>query len=413
MNDSREAAPRTILGVAVSAFIVIGAIATGGLVIGRTTHYPRTDDAEVVANFIGMAPLVEGPVMELAVHDNEFVKKGQLLYKVDDRPYLYTLQRTIAAQAELEGEIRNEFRRIAAQQSGVSVAKASIDNARANQERAGAEINAAQASVLQVEAALREAKAEASYAVNNLNRIEPLLAKQFVTPDDVDRARTLADAKTQAVRQAESQLALAHARLAANTAQKSQASAITIQSDAELQQSTHAVLTIDPLIAERETRAAAVRRARYDYENCNVYAPFDARVTNLIVSEGQYVKAGQQLFTLIDTRIWWVMANFRETQLENIQPGFPADVYLMSKPDLRLNGVVESLGFGVTPDPDVVGKITSGLPDTQRTLNWVRLASRYPVRIRILSPPPDLLRISQVAVVMMRPKKMMRPRSGR
>ncbi len=76
----------------------------------------------------------------------------------------------------------------------------------------------------------------------------------------------------------------------------------------------------------------------------------------------------------------------------------------MSDPDRRLDGVVESLSFGVTPDPDVVGKISQGLPDTQRTLNWVRLASRYPVRIRIVTPPPELVRISEVAVVVMRDK---------
>jgi multidrug efflux system membrane fusion protein len=111
------------------------------------------------------------------------------------------------------------------------------------------------------------------------------------------------------------------------------------------------------------------------------------------------------LFTLIDTRIWWVMANFRETQLRAIRPGSPADVYVMSDPTHKLEGVVESLGFGVTPDPDVIGKMSSGLPETQRTLNWVRLASRYPVRIRIVSPPSDLMRVSEVAAVVMRPEK--------
>lgn len=396
---------RSRLGIAVSFAIVAGALIEAAIVIEKTSRYPRTDDAEVVANFIGMAPLVEGPVVELAVKDNQFVRKGQLLYKIDERPYLYTLQRAIAAQKELEGEIENESRRISAQQSGVNVAVAVKENAQANQERAVAEASAAEAAVLRAAAALRQAKAEEAYALHNWKRIEPLLAKQFVTTDDVDKAHTLVESKAQATQQAESQLALANAQLVASRAEANRAESSIRESTAHLQQSNQAVLALDPLIAQRENRAAAVRRARYDYENCGVFAPFDARVTNLTVSEGQYVKVGMQLFTLIDTRNWWVMANFRESQLSNIRPGAPVDLYLMSDPGRRLEGVVESLGFGVTPDPDVVGKISQGLPDTQRTLNWVRLASRYPVRIRVVSPPDGLLRVSQVAVAVLRPER--------
>ena len=396
---------RRVLGTVLSALIVAGAAVEGAMVIRATTEYPRTDDAEVLANFIGMAPLVEGPVTQLAVKDNEFVHKGQLLYRIDDRPYLYALQRAQAAQRELEGQIENETRRIAAQQSGVNAAEAATLNAKANEQRAEAEITASRATILQATAAVQQAKSDAAYALHNLNRIEPLLAKQFVTVDDVDRARTMAETRSDAARQAESQLELAKARLNVAEAQKNQASSLTAQSTAQLQQSSNSVLILQPLLAERETRAAATRRAQYDYDNCSVYAPFDARVTNLTVSEGQYVKAGQQLFTLIDTRTWWVVANFRETQLSAMRPGTPADVFLMSEPDRKLEGVVESIGFGVTPDPDVIGKLSTGLPETQRTLNWVRLASRYPVRIRIVSPPSDLLRVSEVAVVVMRPPK--------
>jgi multidrug efflux system membrane fusion protein len=162
------------------------------------------------------------------------------------------------------------------------------------------------------------------------------------------------------------------------------------------------VLALSPLIAQRESRAAAVRLARYNYEQCSVVAPFDARVTNLIISEGEYAKVGQQLFTLIDTRTWWILANFRETQIQQLQVGTPADIYLMANPRNRLHGTVESVGYGVTPDPDVVGKLSQGLPDVQRTLNWVRLASRYPVRIRIVDPPSGGLRVGEVAIVGMR-----------
>lgn len=390
-------------GVVISALIVAGAVISAAAVAYNVTVFPRTDDAEVVANFIGMAPLVEGPVVQLPVHDNELVKKGDLLYKLDDRPYLYALQSALAAQAQLEGDIENETRRIAAQESNVDVAHAGEENARASETRADDEIQVSESAIAQAEAAVKQAQAESDYATANLHRIEPLLAKEFVTPDDVHRARALADAKSAAVLAAQSALGVAKGKLLSATAQKQQAVAQLTQSQAQISQSSHSVLVLAPLLAQRETRAAQVRLARYNYEQCNVVAPFDARVTNLTISEGQYAKVGQQMFTLIDNRVWWVLANFREAQLQHIQQGSNVDVYTMSNVRTKLHGVVESVGYGVTPDPDVVGKISPGLPDVQRTLNWVRLASRYPVRIRIVDPPAGALRMGQVSDVILRP----------
>ncbi len=108
------------------------------------------------------------------------------------------------------------------------------------------------------------------------------------------------------------------------------------------------------------------------------------------------------MFTLIDARVWWAVANFREGQLQHIAPGMWVDVYVMSKPDVHFSGVVDSIGFGVTSDADLVGRLEPGLPDVQRTLNWVHLASRYPVRIRVENPPADLFRVSESAVVVKR-----------
>src|SRR6185437_5147692 len=213
----------TLRGNLISGVIVLGALVSLVAVLVRVTDYPRTDDAEIVANLIGMAPVVTGPVVELPIRDNEFVRKGSLLYKIDDRPYLYALQDALAAQQRLEGEIENESRRIAAQQSTVDVASAGKQNAVANETRANDEIQVSEAAIAQSTAALTQAKADAYYAVSNLHRIEPLLAKEFVTPDDVQRARSLAEAKTAAVEQAQSSLALAKAKLLSATAQKQQA----------------------------------------------------------------------------------------------------------------------------------------------------------------------------------------------
>jgi len=366
-----------------------------------TTRHPQTDDAEVFANYIGISPVVEGPILHLNVADNQHVKQGDLLFQIDDRPYKYALDRAVSDQAALEGQIVDEQRRIQAEMHAVTASGAATRSATANVDRAQASIREAEADVTHSEAALDRAKAEWAYAEDNLHRVEPLLAKQFVTVDQVDQARTTERESAQSVHEAESQLALNRAHLNSMLAALAEAKASAQQSTAQFHQSQSSVLTLDPLVAQRQGRAAAIANAQYNYDECRVYAPFDARVTDLVISQGAYAHIGQQMFTLIDTRVWWVLANFRETQLRHIQPGMAADIYLMSEPGLRLTGVVESTGYGVTPDPSILGRITSGLPDIQRTLSWVHLASRYPVRIRIQSPPSDI-RLGESAVIVIR-----------
>jgi membrane fusion protein, multidrug efflux system len=369
-----NAQSRKLLGRSVSAGIVTAAVVLGLVVLYRANSNPRTDDAAVFANLIGIAPQVDGPLIRLNVADNQFVRKGALLYEIDERPYQYALETALSEQAALEGQIADEQRRIAALGSAVSVAQA--------------QIHSAQAEVADAERGVSRARAEWSYASNNLHRLEPLLAKRFVTVDQVDKARSSEIAQGEALRQAESRLQLAQAELTSAFAQH--------------QQSRHAVTTLEPLINQRGAKAAAVKKARYNLENCRVYAPFDARVTNLTISEGAYAHIGQEMFTLIDARTWWVLANVREGDLKRIAPGMRADVYVMSQPNRRFSGVVHSIGFGVAPDPDVIGHWGPGLPDVQRTLNWVHLASRYPVRVRVENPAPDLFRIGESAVVTIR-----------
>ncbi len=354
--------------------VVLAAMALGLVVLYRASHNPRTDAAVVFANFIGIAPQVEGPIIHLNVRDNDFAKKGDLLFEIDDRPYQYALERAISDQAALEGQISDEQRRINALVSAVDVTEANI--------------RSAQADVTNAEQGVKRARAEWSYANDNLHRLEPLLAKQFVTEDQVDKAKSLEEVDAQALSQAESQLQLSQSRLKSATAQH--------------EQSQHAVTTLEPLINQRGAKKAAVEDARYNLNNCRVYAPFDARVTNLTISEGAYAHVGEKIFTLIDARVWWAIGNFREGQLHQIKPGMRADVYVLSRPNEPFAGVVESIGFGVTPDPDLIGTLQPGLPDVQRTLNWVHLASRYPVRVRVENPPADLFRVGESAVITIR-----------
>ena len=395
-GTERQLSRWATLGVALTA------VALGLAVLYRANQHPRTDDAEIFANFIGISPQVEGPIIHLSVQDNQFVKKGDLLFEIDERPYRYALEKALSDQATLEGQIADEERRIAALTSAVSVAKANIHSSQADVTRSASAIDQARADVANAEQGVSRAKAEWAYASNNLHRLEPLLTKQFVTVDQVDRARTSEIAQSEALKQAESQLLIAQATLKSALAQYERSGAGLDQSEAQHEQAKHAVTTLEPLVNQRGARASAVDDARYNLDNCRVYAPFDARVTNLNISEGAYAHVGQQVFTLIDARTWWAVGNFREGQLQYIVPGMRADVYVLSKSDVRFSGVVDSVGFGVTPDPDVIGKLEPGLPDVQRTLNWVHLASRYPVRVRVKNPSPELFRVGESAVVTIR-----------
>ena len=402
MDPDTNTRARKFLGRLISIGIVIAAAGLGLMVLYNANYYPRTDDAEVFANFIGIAPQVEGPIIRLNVRDNEFVKQGALLFEIDERPYRYALENALSEQSALEGQIEDERRKIAALVSGVSVAQANVQGSQADITRWAAAVDQARADVANAEQGVNRAKAEWSYSNNNLHRIEPLLEKQFVTVDQVDKARSLEIAEAEALKQAASQLDLSRAGLKLAAAQYEHSEAVLEQSKAQHEQSRNAVTTLEPLINQRGARAAAVKTARYNLDNCRIYAPFNTRVTNLTISEGAYAHIGQQIFTLIDARIWWAIGNFREGSLQHIAPGMPADVYVLSKPNVRFSGIVDSVGFGVTPSADDFGTLAQGLPDVQRTLNWVHLASRYPVRVRVKDPPAELFRVSESAVVVIR-----------
>jgi multidrug efflux system membrane fusion protein len=402
-DDEPEEKHSSALGRSLFIGVVLLAVLITLLAVTRAVANPRTDDAEVLANYIGMAPQVEGPIMELPINDNQLVKAGQLLFAIDDRPYRYALERALSQQAALEGQIEDRQRTINSQISGVHVARANVASSASNQDAMSATVAEAQANVADARAAVRRAEADRNYAADNLHRLEPLLAQQFVTVDQVDQARTLLETRNRAVQQAEAQVALNEAHVLTNRSHYEQAGAEVEQRRAQTDQAANGVETLAPLANQREERAAAVRTAQYNLDNTRVYAPFDGYINNLTISVGQYVHTGSQVFTMIDSRTWWVVANFRETQLVRLAPGSAADVFLMSHENLPLRGVVESIGYGVTPDPSVAGLASPGLPAVQRSLSWVHLAARYPVRIRIVNPPPGLLRIGQTAVAVVHP----------
>ncbi len=399
MNDNPTASESLARKLKIA--ILVATALTGMLVVYILNYYPRTDTAVVFANYIGIAPQVDGPITHFYVRENQYVKAGDPLFEIDPRPYEYALERAKSEQQMLEGQIVDESRTIASQVSGVSVSQANTHSAQADLNRYAAAVDEAQADVANAQQGVSRANAEWLYANNNLHRVEPLLAKQYVTVDQVDQVRTTEVARSEALKQAQSQLRLSQARLQSAQAQYERAKAMVTQSQAQLEQSQHAVTTLEPLTAQRGARQSAVQIAEYNLNNCKVYAPFDARVTNLILSEGAYAHTGQQIFTLIDARNWWAIGNFRETQLRHIAPGMKADVYVLSRPTVRVwhRGQRRLRSDALKPGHQQSGK---RLPDVERTLNWVHLASRYPVRVRITEPPSDSLRLGETAVVIIR-----------
>ena len=399
IDQSTDALKRKQLGRLIGRGVVAGAIVTLLLAVWLTDLHPRTDDASVRANFIGITPEVSGLLVQLPVKDNAYVKKGDLLFEIDPRPYKYALAQALSDQEALEQQIVDEQRRIAAQHSAVEAAQAGVHQSTTGVKTAGSSVDVAKATVVRAEAAATAAKAQLDLATHNVKRIEPLLAKQYVTVEQVDQVHTALNVAQGNYDEAQAALVQAQAQQAQAVLRQQEADASATESQAKLGQAIHTVDTLDTLKSQRPAKAAKVDSARLDLERTRVVAPFDAYVTNMDISEGAYAHPGVALFTLIDTRTWYVIANYREAKIKNIRLGSHVDVYLMGHPDRKFDGIVESVGYGVFPED---GKVAAGLPDIERTLNWVHLSSRFPVRIRVQNPDPVLFRIGATAVTVVR-----------
>jgi multidrug efflux system membrane fusion protein len=399
MTQDSENVDRKRLGRRIFLGVLVATVLALLLVVWETERNPRTDDASVRANLIEIAPEVSGRLEQLPVKDNDFVQQGDLLFVIDPRDYEYALRQALSDQDNLEQRIVDTRRKIAAQDSAVEAAKAAVHNSTTGVHTASSGVDLAKATVLRAQAAVNAAEAQMKYAQNDLQRIEPLLQKQYVTVDQVDQANTAVrvargdyDEATAALNEARAQETQAVLRQQAADDQESQSRAL-------LGQAVHVVDTLDILISQRPAMAARVDRARLDLARCRVVAPFNAYVTNMNISVGEYAKPGDPLFTLIDTRTWWVIANYREAKIKSIHIGSHVDVYLMGHPDRKFQGLVDSIGYGVFPED---GGVETGLPNIERTINWVHLSTRFPVRIRIQNPDPNLFRIGATAVTVVR-----------
>ena len=323
-----------------------------GYVIWYLETAPRTDDAYAYADTIEVVSDVSGKIIDLPIQDNQAVKQGDLLFQIDPRPYQVTLDEARARLVELDKQIELTQRAVNAEEYNAAAALEEV----------------------------KRARAVARQAADSLNRMEPLLSEGYVSAEEVDQAKT-----AQHSSQVELQAAL----------QRSLAAAA-------------AVSGVDALVAQRAVVQAQIARAELHLEFTTVRAPFDGRVVSLDTSVGQYSSALKPVLTLIDTRRWYVVANFRESELENMHSGAHSTVYLMTNPDRQFQGTVDSIGYGVHPGDG--GLEFGSLPNVKRTINWVRVAQRFPVKILVEDPDPDLFRIGASAVVVLHPARNPRDR---
>jgi multidrug efflux system membrane fusion protein len=389
-NDARESSRLDIIGRIIGVLIVVGALAASIYAIRLNFVKPRTDDAAVRANVVGIAPHVSGPIVDLRVTDNQLVKQGDLLFAIDCRPYEARLARARADLSLAMKEVEAQRKTIASSTSETarreaSLAASTAEVTRAEEERAAAE------------AALAKLQAQAAYAEDYLHRVEPLLKREFVTADHVADARTRRDASAAAVQEAQRRLRAAEAAVKQGVATRQGAVRAVEQSRYDVSRAQDLLAQFGDLNARIQAGEASVRAADLDVGYCRVTAPFDAYVTNLNIAVGEYARQGQQVFALVDNRAWYVLANFRETYMSSIKPGMEADVYLLSYPGRRFRGVVQGIGWANRPQD---GATVGVLPEIQQTLNWVRLANRFQVRVRLQEPDAEHpFRMGTTAVV--------------
>ncbi|KQR89943.1 hemolysin D [Burkholderia sp. Leaf177] len=334
----------SVKGRAIAGVIIVLGLAAAYFAYDRTTRFPSTDDATIDADVVHIASPVGGRIVRLHVTDNQRVAKGDVLFEVDPVPF-----RLLVAQT----------------QADLDLARAALETRRKRivGERANAVIAGDQSG-----------KAARNYelATRSVQRLTPLAAKGYVPVQQLDQAQ---------VAQRDAALSLKQAQ------EQKQASAQTIGDDAGE-------------IAIVVAREAALAIAQHSLESSIVRAPHNGFVTGLSVLAGETVAPNQSVFTLVHSDEWFAVANFRETELARIQPGDCATVYSMIDRSRAIHGKVTGIGAGVS-DSDRIN-LPRSLPIVQQSVNWVRVAQRFPVRVRLDEPAAQLVRVGASAMVEVR-----------
>lgn len=325
----------------IKIFIVL-LIVLGG--VGTYYYFHRgevsTDDAAIDGRTVVLSPKVQGYVKALHIQDNQLVKAGDVLIEIDPTDYIVRRDRAKAALAAAQ-----------------AAANASHNNLETTTVSAPSNIDAAQAQVASAQATWEKALADSQ-------RMDSLFSAGACSQQQLDQAVATEKSTRSTLDQMRAAL---HS---ANTAP----SVIAAAQD-----------TSEQLQAQVKQAEVDLAQAENDLANTKIVAPMDGRITNRSVEIGNYVQVGQQLSSLVGTELW-VVANFKETQLEHMQPGQPVDIQIDAFPNVRLRGKVDSMQAGT-------GGRFSLFPAENATGNFVKIVQRVPVKITFDSIPDDALHL--------------------
>jgi membrane fusion protein, multidrug efflux system len=327
----------SLIAIGIIALAVVVALLSASWV-GR---HPSSSDASIDADVVHIAAAVGGRIIEIPVRENSAVHRGDLLFQIDPLPYKLVVSQAQADLAVADGQLDTRRRQVSTQRSNATLAQDQTLNAKANYE----------------------------LATRTAERLRPLTAKGYVPNQQLDQADVNAHDAATRLQQAQVQ------QLAA----------------------VEAIDTLQAAESEVAARQAALALAKRNLEDTTVRATHDGLVVGLTVSSGEFVVPGQSLFTLINTEEWFASADLRETDLAAVHTGDCVTVYSMIDRRLAIRGIVDSIGWGVL-DQDQIN-LPRSVPYVERSLNWVRVAQRFPVRIRLENPPPQVMRLGASAVI--------------
>ena len=372
--------------------IVLPVLLLIGAAIGYAAyqHYRdrvSTDDAQVDGHITAIAPKISGNVLEVAVLDNQQVKAGDVLVRIDPRDYQARVDLAAAAVAQAESQLQSAQVVVPltnqTTESGTTAASALLANAQVDLERskvayeqaAGADLAFAQANVEARVAANDRAQAD-------LKRMQPLLAKAEISQQQFDSYQAAARVAESEVKAAREKLGSAQKEAAIRKTALDGAQTRVDQAKAQLDTSVANRKQVDIRKADAGTAKAAVAAARANLAQAElqlsyatIVAPIDGVVTRKSVEVGQIVQPGQSLMTVIPLHDTWVTANFKETQLAEVRPGQRAEIHV-DMYGKSVTGHIESIA-GAT------GAKLSLLPPENATGNFVKVVQRIPVKILV------------------------------
>jgi membrane fusion protein (multidrug efflux system) len=367
---------------------VIGAVvltlaATGAAYLVRSMGFEETDDAQIDGNMSNVSPRISGNVSAVQVLENQPVKAGDVLAEVDPADLEIAVAQSRAqvaqAQARLEAEDPSVPILLSSNESALASAQSELVGAQAS-------LAAARKDVEQISAQLAQAVANDRTAQLEKTRSEKLVAQGAVSQSDFDLRSNAAAASAANVSALEQSLAGAKDRVAEKQSQivAIQSRLGEIQSNSPRQVATRRASVVVRQ-AELDLARAQLAQAERNLGYAKIVAPVSGVVAKKSLALGDHVAPGQQVIAIAQTEGLWVTANYRETQLERIQPGQPASVHVDALgADFR--GTVDSLG-GAT------GSKLSILPPENASGNYVKVVQRIPVRIRLEPGQPGLERL--------------------